>query len=399
MILINGKTVDKLTEDDLNFIIDNDDYIENQYIDYKEIFSFWDEELPKEQRKQEIIEFKKDVCSFANAEGGYIIVGISDKNGLPDEIIGIDVRGGNKDKFERDIKEKLANIQPKIPSVKVHFVELENGKYIVIIEIIVDSFAPYVYNSGNDTFDFVCRYGNGKRRMSYNQVMRMFNQSLIMKKEIEAFRQSRVQHYSNSKETPLYCRMYVISQDFFDVSLHKKVYIMYRKNHSLISCPSGFSFISPNIDGVKFLPYRDGYGKDAYIFNNGICELNIDLHDENYLSESNNRWYFSGIAVWNDELFQHIIYSVNHLLKLGYSKKAYLCFDLACYEGAITDYGDFFNSRIDRNQIMSSVIEVADISNKEVLNEAIKNLNYEYFMALGIRHDEKYKQVENTTYV
>lgn len=40
MILINGKMVNNIAEEDLNSIVGNCDYIENQYIDYKEMFSF-----------------------------------------------------------------------------------------------------------------------------------------------------------------------------------------------------------------------------------------------------------------------------------------------------------------------------------------------------------------------
>ena len=131
MLFVNGKEADKLTEEDIITLINNDDYMENQYIDYKQQFVFWDERLPRENRKQEVIEFKKDVCSFANAEGGYIFVGISEKNGLPNEIIGVEIK--DKDKYELDIREKLSNIQPKTPSVKVHFIELKNKKYIIVL--------------------------------------------------------------------------------------------------------------------------------------------------------------------------------------------------------------------------------------------------------------------------
>lgn len=396
MLFVNGKEADKLTEEDIIALINNDDYMENQYIDYKQQFAFWDERLPRENRKQEVIEFKKDVCSFANAEGGYIFVGISEKNGLPNEIIGVEIK--DKDKYELDIREKLSNIQPKTPSVKVHFIELKNKKYIIVLEVIADYFAPYVYNSGNDAFDFVYRFGNGKQRMSYNQVMRMFNQSLIVQKEIMSFRQGRVELYSKSKKIPLYCRAYVISQDFLDVASHKKIYMMYRNNCTLISCPSGFSFISPNVDGIKFLAYGDNIGKDAYLFNNGICEFNFEFNEGSYLHNKNNQWHLSSLAIWDDMILKCIKYSIEHLIKLGYSRKAYICFDLACYEGTITDGSDYHNPKMDRDLIMSSVIEISDISNNEILNEAVRNLNYEYYMALGIRDNDKYEEIENITY-
>ncbi len=398
MFHINGKTVDKITENDLNQIIDNHDYIENQYLEYKECFAFWDEQLPKAIQTEKAIEFKKDICSFANAEGGYIIIGISDKNGLANELLGVEIADDNKDVYERNIRDKLANIQPKTPSVKVHFVKLQNVKYIVILEIIADGFAPYVYNSGNDTYDFVSRDGNGKRRMSYNQVMRMFNQSLVMKKEIDAFRQNRVKLYSELSETPLYCRIYVISEDFIDVPAHKNLYMMYRENHALIKCPSGFDFVSPNIDGIRFIPFKNSHEKEAYLSNGGICELNVNLKESHYLSIDNG-WRLWGYDIWDNQIIKFVKYAINHFSNFKFSKKAFVCFDLACYKGTVTEKGDYYNSIIDRPLIMSSIIEIEDLSNNDILNQAIRALNYEYYMALGLRNDGKYKEIETKIYI
>lgn len=61
--------------------------------------------------------------------------------------------------------------------------------------------------------------------------------------------------------------------------------------------------------------------------------------------------------------------------------------------------GDYYKPQIDRNLIMSSIVEVDDMSSEEMLNESIRNLKYEYFMALGIRSEEKYKQVETAIYI
>ena len=73
---INGKSFLECTEDDLKNLIDNPDFRENEYLDYKQNFAFL--ELPKgKERNEKIAEFKSDVCSFANADGGFLIFGIS----------------------------------------------------------------------------------------------------------------------------------------------------------------------------------------------------------------------------------------------------------------------------------------------------------------------------------
>lgn len=395
MFLINGKAADKLTEKDLNVLKDNEDYKENQYIDYKGLLAFYDNRLPKDKRQQEVIEFKHDICSFANAEGGYLVVGVSEHGGIPDEIIEIDIPNMNKDKFELDIRDKLNIIQPKIPSIKLHFIGLNNHKFIVIIEIQADGFSPYVYDCSDNPFYFYTRTGNGKRRMSYNQVMRMFNQSLVMQKEIAAYRESRIQFYSKMNEKPQYCRVYVISDDFVNTSVHKKIYMMYRNNRLLISTPEGFEFIAPIVDGVRFVPYRSNE-RTAYLFNNGICEVNEDV-SVFYLNKIKEGLFLDWASMWKEIILKHLLYSFDALSKLGFSKRAFICFDLACNENAITERRDYVFTTLDRDLVLSSVIEVSDITDEGIKKDAIKSLHYELLMALGIKGEEKYQEVEKET--
>ena len=48
-VKINGKTLMECTENDLQVIIDNPDYRENEYIDYKQNFSFLELDKGKEK--------------------------------------------------------------------------------------------------------------------------------------------------------------------------------------------------------------------------------------------------------------------------------------------------------------------------------------------------------------
>lgn len=402
MILINGKTADKVTEVDLSTIINNEDYAEGQYLDYKKLFAFEDKSLDKAKRDSEIVEFKKDVCSFANAEGGYIIVGITEEKGVPQDISGIDILKEDTDAYKLKIRDKLTNIQPKIPSVKIHCVGLQNGKFVVIIEVIADGFTPYVYHKGNEPFDFVIRNGSGKIRMSYNQVMRMFNQSLELSKKIEEFRQNRIK-FGTNLDNPFYLRLYVMSEDFVDVSAHKKVYMMHKKGHHTIKNPEGSDFMLPNVDGIKFIcSYTCGYKKETTLYNSGICELEliIEFKDENGIfgSISNGKQYLWALSIWQEDIIKHINYSVQTLLDLGFSSRAFLCFDLSCPVGTITHTDIRVNSTIDRGLIVSQLVEIEDMSNEEALMTAKQNFFYEYLMSLGIRDSEVYENLTDNIF-
>lgn len=130
--LINGKSFLSCSEADLQVLLDNSDFREDEYLDYKATFSFL--EMPKgKERDAKKTEFKSDVCSFANADGGYLIFGISDKNGCASAIEGIDVPNYDTDRFELDRRNDLNGIQPKVPPLQFSFIQLESGKYIVVI--------------------------------------------------------------------------------------------------------------------------------------------------------------------------------------------------------------------------------------------------------------------------
>ena len=66
---INNKEFGEWTADDLQVLLSNDSYRENNFIDYKVNFAPL---LDKNNKKEKQAEFRNDVCSFANSDGGYI---------------------------------------------------------------------------------------------------------------------------------------------------------------------------------------------------------------------------------------------------------------------------------------------------------------------------------------
>lgn len=92
---INGKEIIDCSLTDIQVIIDNPDYAENEYLDYKKAFSI--DAVDKDKKQQEQVEFRNDVCAFANANGGYLIFGVDEKKGIPTEIIGINIKNNNND--------------------------------------------------------------------------------------------------------------------------------------------------------------------------------------------------------------------------------------------------------------------------------------------------------------
>ena len=71
---INGKDIIDCELSDLQIILDNPTFAENEYLDYKKSFAI--DVVARERKQQEQVELRNDVCSFANSKGGYLFFGI-----------------------------------------------------------------------------------------------------------------------------------------------------------------------------------------------------------------------------------------------------------------------------------------------------------------------------------
>lgn len=202
--IVNGKQLFDCNEEDLDVLVDNPDYRENQYLDYKVNFSFLEYGKRDAKREKCISEFRSDICSFANANGGYLIYGISDKKGMASSIIGIDIPDGNTDRFELDRKNNLSSIMPKQPSVKFRFISLSNGRYVVILQVLKDSYSPYLYMENESNYRIYKRVGNGKSCIGYTELKNMFNQSLSIEKQVQKYREERILYFKSTEDTDDY---------------------------------------------------------------------------------------------------------------------------------------------------------------------------------------------------
>lgn len=144
-LFLNGKPFDRWTISDLQVLVDNpEDYRENEFIDYKKDFALL--KIPTNKpdlREKEKQEFCNDICSFANAEAGYIFWGIPEDHGEPKELRGISIPDNNTDKFELDRRNEFSRIQPASPDVQFKFIQVSEDKCIVIAHIKKGIYAPY----------------------------------------------------------------------------------------------------------------------------------------------------------------------------------------------------------------------------------------------------------------
>lgn len=409
---LNNKSFLECTEEDFESLIENLDYRENEYIDYKKNFAFL--EIPKEKKTErncKISEFRSDVCSFANAEGGYLIFGISDENGCAKEIIGIDIPDDNTDKFELDRRNNLNGIYPRTPYIKFNFVKLKNGKYIVVIFVKRDNFAPYTHIENESCYFMYKRSGNEKKLISYVEMKNMFNQSISLEKEICNYRKERIEYYKNQEETedgipPRFILVHVIPETFLDSSYNQNMFIFEKSKHigfsklfSEIGCNS---YCTPCVDGLRYIPYRDSsFKSECYVNNNGVIECYMQL-DDIMLHIDHNRYpngYISYISVW--KMFEPVFMGYAEKFKQMYpNEKVYMCMSIIGCKNVISEFGDItaFQKTIDRNNIQCAPVIVNDLSNEDEMNLVVKKLCIEFLLSIGVTNSKELKKLIQEVY-
>ncbi len=390
--LLNGKSFLNCTKEDLNTLIGNTDYRENQYIDYKKTFSFLDKKGP--ERENSIAEFRSDVCSFANSEGGYLFYGISEKQGVAQELLGIEI--SNTDRFELERRNNLMAIAPKLPSLRFGFIPLESGKYIVVIEIKPDYYAPYIHIENEQNYRIYTRSGNGKITMKYDELKNMFNASLSFEQELDNFREKRIDYYKSQSESSedeysRFVLIHLIPRTFSDPSTHKMVYVdqrLGRKNYTtlvqnLVMDSTGI----PSVDGIRFPAYDTV--AEGRIYNSGIFECFFPKTYVSYPLKSGKEGCYSK-DIWN--FIKNIVYNYNELFcKNATFITYYACVSIIGCKGTISgtaNYG-FEQAVIDRDFIICPPVEMSLDDESSIDEDGIRELEVTYLLSMGIRYSQR----------
>lgn len=111
-----------------------------------------------------------DVTSFANAAGGYIVLGIRDKNDRASDWAFI---SEPEPHIERIRKTCLDGIEPRISDLDVGAINVAKQGKVIVIRIPDGIGKPYMVRQGRNTH-FCCRYADGKREMSYVEIRDSF---------------------------------------------------------------------------------------------------------------------------------------------------------------------------------------------------------------------------------
>ncbi len=395
---INGHSLLECDEDDLKGLIDDPFFRENEYIDYKENFAHLiiSDKVKKEEKK---VEFRNDVCSFANSEGGFLVYGIKEIKGEASEIIGIDIQNNDTDKFELDRRTDLQPINPRIPYLQFNFISLQNGKYVVIIYVKHDSFAPYTQLVNQSNYKFFKRAGNGKTYMTYTEIKNMFNNSISLDKDVYLYRKERIDYYSSIySNNSRFLLIHVIPETFLDKDHNINAYVLqYKDGVQFSSLFSNFychDKAIPCVNGLRFIPSPfERVKSEGHITNNGIVECYYPLDEDldNYLQKYPNG-YFPRDLIW-DNIQSLLTYYYKIHERFIVAERIFLCISIIGCKDVVTNTPEtdgliFYTGTIDRNNVICEPVVVNNISNESEFQRAQDQLHLDYLLSIGVKGDE-----------
>lgn len=129
-------------------------------------------------------EFLADVTSFANAQGGDLLFGIDAPKGIATTIAGLEVEDADKEVLRWD-EILLAGVEPRMPGVKLRWIDCGEAGGVMLIRIPASTIAPHrvIFRNSNRFFG---RASNGKYEMDTQELRDAFTASEALPARLRA---------------------------------------------------------------------------------------------------------------------------------------------------------------------------------------------------------------------
>lgn len=180
-------------------------------------------------------DFLEDIIAFANSNGGKIIYGVDEENGIPTEVVGVEDADVLIQKIESSLRDRL---EPKLTGYSIKtYTHKETGKTLLVIEIQNNFNKPYAIRD-RKSYTVFGRNNIGKSPLDFMQIRQMANQSDYAIQTLRDFRSLRLDQ--------------ILQENTSIVTTGKSKLIL----HLLpVASVHGFNFDVTKLKDVKFDPF------------------------------------------------------------------------------------------------------------------------------------------------
>lgn len=274
MVIFN-KSFEELNLDDINQLIENK-IPESHILDYKRDFCRKNGDINSE-------ELSKDVSSFANEDGGYLIYGLEcDKGDAPKKIVGVETSPKLKESIEQKIRTSIS--RTLFPRIKEISLDTEIQKSVFIIKISKSSNSPH-RNEINNKY-----YRRGEYEsipMKENEIREKYEQNAKLHSNVTIKIEDEIKKYGGRLGPTLYFYVAPVYQNQTLMPLNKET-------KDFLEKIMVYEFkIIPNLldarkDGYEFVEIENNqqgiFARILYILNTGFILFACDLNNEKYVS-------------------------------------------------------------------------------------------------------------------
>jgi len=373
------RALDEIVASDLIALIDNA-VAEGVTIEYKSALPGGTTDDKKE--------FLKDVSALANTEGGDLLYGIKESEGVPVEPVGI----GNV--VQDDVRLRLENLlrdglQPRLAEVRMRFVPIPEG-VILIVRVAVSWGRPHRVVIGGHGH-FYARGAAGSYPMDVEQLRGAYLRSQAVEDRIRKFHRKRISKLRNIS-TPVDLipgATYVVHVLPLSAFTSKAV-IPLDDFHGVVGVFSFFDdagyYQRPNLDGVVSYQLRNersrGYTQK---YRNGCLEAVVVFEPD---QRDGQPEYFGFPIAWVEgQTIKGIDVYSTALRRLGVVPPFYVFISLLQAEGYVLNTSRFLTGGkegLDRNVVLlpEAVIDKPEVSTGAALKPVFDIL----WQAFGHRH-------------
>jgi hypothetical protein len=188
--MINRTNFDDVSEADLRDVIEAEKP-EGVDIEYKR-----DPYGGSDADKKEAL---KDITSFANTNGGHLIIGMDETGGIPNAMVGVAESETLIQRLESLMRD---GVEPRLVGVRTRPIPLEHGGAVIVVRIPRSWNPPHRVRTGNSN-RFWVRNSSGAHEANVEELRVLFNLTADAQARIRKFRNDRITEVVSGKGSEL----------------------------------------------------------------------------------------------------------------------------------------------------------------------------------------------------